>query len=72
MSMRRGRPKDPHPKNNWVVVKITVPFGYPKYQVPYYIGDPKGTLIFTTTHSKSDILASCADLEPGARPMGAW
>ena len=25
-----------------MVVNITVPFGYPKYQVPYYNKDPKG------------------------------
>ena len=25
----------------WVVVKIMVPFWVPKYEVPYYNGDPK-------------------------------
>ena len=31
----------------WVIVKIMVPFWVP---VPYYIKDPKGTRILTTTH----------------------
>ena len=34
----------------WVVVKIMVPFGYPKYKVPYDIRAQKGTMVLTTTH----------------------
>ena len=28
-------------RNMWVVVKLMVPFGNPKYSVPYYNRDPK-------------------------------
>ena len=34
------KPLNPQP-SEWVVVKIRVPFGYPKQSVPYYINDPK-------------------------------
>ena len=36
-----------------MVVKNYGPFlGYPKYQVPYDNGDPKGTIILITTHMR--------------------
>ena len=53
------------PLGIWVVVKLGSRFGYPKFQVPQYNKDPKGSLILTSTH-----IDLRAIRWSGSRPLG--